>query len=295
MTLPGRVLVAGATGYLGRRLVPRLLKTGRAVRALVRGGGARVAGAEIAAGALSDPASLVRACEGVETVFHLVGIIKERGPETFEAVHVEGTRALVAAAIAQGARRFVYISAIGARADAPTAYWRTKARAEEIVRASGLEWLVLRPSIVFARDGEFFGVLRQLTMVPLVPVLGPGTSRLAPIRADDLADIETAALDRPAAWNRVHEVGGPEAMSFNELIRRVARARGHRALLVHVPLAIAGPLVQAMSLLPFAPVTPDQLAMLGEDSVGDPADTLASFGVAVRPIDPLLAGTEDAA
>jgi NADH dehydrogenase len=293
--VPERVLVAGATGYLGRRLVPRLLASGRTVRALVRGGTRQLDGVEIAAGDLSDPASLARACEGVDTVIHLVGILKERGKATFEAVHVEGTRALVAAASAAGARRVLYVSAIGARPDAPTAYWRTKARAEALVTGSGLAWLVLRPTIVFARDGEFYRVLEQLTAIPLVPVLGPGTSRLAPIRADDLADVEVAALDQEAAWNRVHAVGGPEAMTFNELIRRVARARGHGALLLHVPLALARPLVRLMSLLPFAPITPGQLAMLAEDSVGDPADTRATFGVTVRPIDPVLAGTEAAA
>jgi len=299
---PGeRVLVAGATGYLGRRLVPRLLASGRSVRALVRGGAARaaahphLAGAEIAAGDLADPDSCRRAAAGVDTVIHLVGIIQERGRATFEAVHVEGTRTLVAAARDGGARRILYVSALGARPDAPTDYWRTKARAEALVMASGLAWLVLRPSIVFARDGEFFAVLRQLTAFPLVPVLGPGTSRMAPLRADDLADIEVAALDRPDAWGQAHEVTGPEAMTFNELLRRVARARRIPVWLVHVPLVLARPLVALMAkLLPAPPITPGQLAMLEEDSVADPAEVARVFGVSVRPIDPILLGTEDA-
>jgi NADH dehydrogenase len=295
------VLVAGATGYLGRRLVPRLVASGRTVRALVRGGAARaaahphLAGVEIAAGDLSDAGSCRRAAEGVDTVIHLVGIIKERGAATFEAVHVAGTRALVTAAQAAGVRRILYVSALGARAGATTAYWRTKARAEELVRGSGLAWLVLRPSIVFARDGEFYGVLRQLTAFPLVPVLGPGTNRLAPVRADDLAMVEVAALDRPEAWGRAHEIAGPEAMTFDELLRRVARARGRRVWLVHVPFAFARPLVRAIAPLPFAPITPGQLAMLEEDSVADAAEVLRVFGVQVRGIEPILSGAEDAA
>jgi len=292
-----RVLVAGGTGYLGRRLVPRLVATGRPVRVLARGDARVPAGAEAARGDLADPASLGAALEGVHTVYHLVGIIREEGRSTFRAVHVDGTRALVEAARRAGARRFFYVSAIGARADAPTAYWRTKAEAESIVQAGGMEWIVLRPSIVFAPDGEIFKVLQQLTAFPVVPVLGPGTARLAPIRADDLADIEVFALDRPAAWNRVHEVAGPEAMEFNELLRRTARARGRRVALVHVPLALAKPLVAALSRVAgrLSPVTPDQLAMLAEDSLADPQALRRDFGVEPRSIQPLLEGKERAA
>jgi len=289
--VPERVLVAGGTGYLGSRLVPRLVRSGRTVRVLTRGD-TTLKGVEVAHGDLSDPGT---ALTGVDTVFHLVGIIKERGRQTFRNVHVEGTRALVDAAVKAGVRRIVYVSAIGARPDAPTAYWRTKAEAEAIVRASGLSWIVLRPSIVFAPDGEIFKVLQQLTAFPIVPILGPGTSKLAPIRADDLADAEVAALDRPAAWNRVHEVAGPEALAFDELVRRVARARGKKVTLVHVPLALARPLVALASRLPFAPITSDQLAMLSEDSVADPTALAAAFGVTPRSIEPLLDGRERAA
>jgi uncharacterized protein YbjT (DUF2867 family) len=295
------VLVAGATGYLAHRVVPRLLASGRVVRALVRGGEGRAArvphlqGAEIAGGDLGDGAALARAVLGVDAVVHLVGIIREQGKATFQKVHVDGTRALVGAARAAGVRRFLYVSAIGARADAPTAYWRSKAEAEAIVRGGGMEWLVLRPSIVFAPEGEFFKVLRQLTAIPLVPVLGKGTSRMAPIRADDLADLVAAAFGRPAVWNRVHEVSGPEAMTFNALLVRAARARGRAAFLVHVPLALARPLVALVAkVLPNPPITPDQLAMLSEDSVADPATVREAFGISVRSIDPILSG-EDAA
>lgn len=290
-----RVLVAGASGYLGRRLVPRLLAGGRTVRALVRGGAARAArmphleGCEIAAGDVTDAASCRRAAEGVDTVIHLVGIIKETGGATFESIHVDGTVALVQAARHAGAGRFLYVSAIGARPDAPSAYWRTKAEAERIVRTSGLTWLVVRPSLVLARDGEFYAVLKQLTAVPLVPILGPGTSRLQCVHADDLAELQSRALDRPAAWNRVVDAVGPEAMPFTTLVRRVARGLRRPVVLVHVPLALARPLVElADRLVSFAPITPGQLAMLGEDSTGDAAELERLFGLRVRPVDDVL-------
>jgi NADH dehydrogenase len=293
-----RILVTGATGYLARRLVPRLRARGHAVRALVRGGFERASrdpaarhldGCEIAAGDVTDAASCRAAAAGCTAIVHLVGIIKEQGRSTFERVHVGGTRAVVDAARAAGTRRVLYVSAIGARPNGPSAYWRTKGEAEEIVRASGLEWLVLRPSIVLARDGEFFGVLRTLTAFPVVPILGPGTSRIAPILADDLAEIQARAFERPSTWNRVHEVCGPSAPTFDGLIRMAARGRGRRVVLVHVPLALARPLVAlAARIVPFAPITPDQLAMLNEDSTCDGGAIEAAFGFRPGPIEPVF-------
>ena len=289
------ILVTGATGYLARRLVPRLRARGHTVRALVRGGAARVArdrtaahlaGCDVADGDVTDAPSCRAAAEGCTAVVHLVGIIREKGQATFERVHAGGTRAIVDAARAAGLRRVLYVSAIGARPGAPSAYWRTKAAAEETVRGSGLEWIVLRPSIVLARDGEFFGLLRDLTALPVVPVLGAGTARLAPIAADDLAEIETRAFERPDAWNRVHEVCGPRAYPFDELVRLAgARGRGRSVALVHVPLAIARPLVAILGRLPFSPVTSDQLAMLSEDSICDSGRIADAFGFAPRAVD----------
>jgi len=290
-----RVLVAGATGYLGRRLVPRLVARGRRVRALVRGGAARaagmahLAGCEIADGDLTDAASCRRAAQGVDTIVHLVGIIRETGTTTFESIHVGGTVALVQAARHAGVSRFLYVSALGARPDAPGPYARTKAEAERIVRDSGLTWLVLRPSIVFARDGEFYGILDRLTRFGVVPVLGPGKAPMSPILADDLADLEAAALDRPAAWNRAWDVCGPEAIPFLALLRRVARGRGRPFLAVHVPLWIARPAVALASrLLPAPPITPDQLAMLEAGSACDPAPAARAFGVTPGPVDDVI-------
>ena len=293
---PGdRVLVAGATGYLGRRLVPRLVARGRRVRALVRGGAARaaafphLAGCEIAEGEVTDAAACRRAAVEVEAIVNLVGIIREKGAATFEAVHVGGTRALLEAGRAAGVRRFLYVSAIGARLDAASSYARTKAEAERLVRESGLTWLVLRPSIVFARDGEFYGILDDLTATPLVPVLGPGRAPLSPLHADDLADVQAVALDRPAAWDRAYELCGPEAIPFVDLLRRVARGRGRKVALFHVPLFLARPAVRLMArLLPDPPITPDQLVMLEEGSTCDRGPAEQAFGLTFRSVDDVL-------
>jgi len=218
-----------------------------------------------------------------------VGIIREAGQGTFEELHVGVTRNLVAAAQAAGAERFLYLSALGVRADAPSAYGRTKWRAEEVVRASGLAWLILRPSIVFARDGEFYRLLRSLTAFPLVPVIGPGTARLAPVLAEDLAQVEVEGLSRPLVWNRAHAVAGPIAYAFQDLLLRVALGLDRRIVRVHVPVALVAPVVELVShlgpLARLAPVTPGELVMLREDSVADPAPIEREFGVRLRPVD----------
>lgn len=287
-----RVLVAGATGYLGRRLVPRLLAKGHAVRALVRGGPERgrtiqeLAGAEVVSGELGDPDSLASAARGMDTVVNLVGIIREQGMATFEAVHVDGTAALVQAARHAHCRRFLYVSALGAAPDASTAYARTKFRAEEIVRTSGLSYLVLRPSIVLAPDGEFYAILKDLVAIPIVPVLGPGTSRLAPVRAEDLAALEVASLDRLSAWNAVYAVCGPGTYTFNELLARTAKGLGRPIVRLHVPLVLARPFVAFLArVLPDPPITPDQLAMLERDSVCEPGPAEQAFGVRMESVE----------
>jgi NADH dehydrogenase len=195
----------------------------------------------------------------------------------------------VQAARHAGARRFLYVSALGARPDAPGAYARTKAEAERIVRDSGLAWLVLRPSIVFARDGEFYAILKRLTAVPLVPVLGSGAAPMSPVHADDVAEIGARSLDLPAAWNRAWDLCGPEAMPFVDLLLRTARGLGRRILLVHVPLVLARPLVAlAARVLPDPPITPDQLAMLEAGSTCDAAAAARAFGLSLRRVDDVL-------
>ena len=293
-----RILVAGATGYLGRRLVSRLVARGLTVRALVRGGAARaaalleLAGAEIAEGHLGDPDSLERALGGCRTVVHLIGILRERGLQSFEAVHVGGTTALVQAARASWCERILYVSALGARLDSFSAYARTKAEAEELVRRSGLSWLVLRPSIVLAREGEFYGILRRLVSFPIVPVLGPGTSLLQPIVADDLAAIEVQAMFRPAVWNRAYDVAGPRAYPFVELVRATARGLGRPAFLVHVPLVLARPAAAlAAWALTDPPITPGELRLLEEGGTCDPEPAARAFGVTLQPIDGVLGAT----
>jgi NADH dehydrogenase len=290
---PRTVLVTGATGFLGRRIAAALRDRGHEVIALVRRRTAveragTLDGCRLREGDVLDPASLHGAADGVDTVIHLVGIIRERGAQTFDAVVADGTAAVVAEARRARARRFLYLSALGADPRGETAYFRTKGRAEEMTATSGLEWLVLRASLVIGEDGEFLPLLRLLGTPPIVPLPGGGRSPIQPIHADDLAALHVRAVESEDGWNRRYAVCGPHRYTLAELVRAVARGR---RWIVPVPWALAtwgAALLQW--IVPFGPVTPDGLAMLRRGSACDPGPVCAAFGLSLRSIEPVLAG-----
>jgi uncharacterized protein YbjT (DUF2867 family) len=271
------VLVTGGTGFVGPHVVHTLRARDLPVRALVRdpGRASRLAawGAELAKGDVTDPASLRAACEGADAVIHLVAIIKGKR-EDFERVMEEGTRNVVAAAQAAGVRRFVLSSALGLdeRSKDAVPYYTAKWQMEKAVRESGLEHVIFRPSFVFGRDGGALPTfIRLARYAPVTPIVGPGRQRLQPIWVEDLAEYYALALDEPAAANRTFELGGPDAVSWNEFWERLKRVLGVRRPSVHVPVGLMRTQATVTERLPGAPVTRDQLTMLelGDNVVTD--------------------------
>jgi len=283
------IAVTGGTGFVGRTIVRKLLDAGQEVRLLVRPASRRdvFVGKTIqyVEGDVSNPASLEGFARGVAAVIHLVGIIQERSGATFETVHVEGTRNVVSAAQKAGVKKFVHMSALGARADAPGRYHRTKWAAEEIVRASGIPYVIFRPSIICGRDDEFVNKLAGLIRFPgaitrLMPVIGSGQSRLQPVSVEDVAFCFVKAATDDAIVNKTYDVGGPEALTIDEMIDRILRVMGRFRFKVHVPVGLVSPMVRLLELahLP-APITSEQLLMLREDNVGDIAPLRKDFGL----------------
>jgi NADH dehydrogenase len=273
------VLVTGGTGFIGPHIAHALRARELDVRALVRkpARATRLAawGVELATGDVTDPASLRAAFDGVDTVVHLVAVIKGK-PADFERVMSQGTRNVVAAAQEAGVRRFVLASALGLdeRSKDAVPYFAAKWEMEKAVRDSGLDHVIFRPSFVFGRDGGVLPTFVRLArFAPVTPIIGSGKQRLQPIWVEDLAEYYAHAVDKPEATNRIFELGGPDAVSWNEFWERLKRILGVRRPSVHVPFSLMRGQATVTEHLPGAPVSRDQLTMLelGDNVVTDPS------------------------
>lgn len=281
-----KVLVTGGSGFVGRRVVAALLAAGHPVRVLARGTRARMEGVEMIPASVLEPEELVEACRGCEAVVHLVGIIAEVGDQTFERVHVDGTKHLLDAARAAGVRRWVQMSALGARSEGRARYQRTKAAAEALVRPSGLEWTILRPSIVYGVGDGFVNFFERMSRwSPVLPLIGGGGMQFQPIGVDAVARCFVESLVRPVAIGRTYDLCGLERVTLREVMEAILRVTGRRRWLVSVPWWVAG--IQAMMaewvvggvLRRPPPLNRDQLLMLREDNVGDPGPMQRELGV----------------
>jgi uncharacterized protein YbjT (DUF2867 family) len=285
-----RVALTGTTGFVGRHMLDGLLRREHEVRALVRepashGWLTTRDGVEVVPGTLEDAAALRRLTSGVDAVIHLVGIIQEIGRQTFERVHVEGTRLLLEASRGTGTPRFVHMSALGARhAAEATPYHRTKMGAEDLVRASGLPHVLLRPSLIAGPENE---VLRRLVtmlrMSPLVPVVGNGLYQLQPVATDDVVDAFVTAAESPSIAG-TFDIAGPDVLTYHEVLDELETALGVRRRRVAVPVTVVRFSAYAGTVLPnLNPITPDQLQMLLEGNTTARNALPTTFHITPRP------------
>ncbi|MGH9316673.1 MAG: complex I NDUFA9 subunit family protein [Thermoanaerobaculia bacterium] len=285
-----KVLVTGGTGFVGTHLVNALLRRGHAVAILARAEAATRnrynRPVETLRGDVLDPPSLSAACTGREAVVHLVGIIHETVGQSFDRMHRVAVENVVGAARSAGVRRLLHMSAMGTSEDSPSQYGRTKAAGEKVVRASGLDGTIFRPSIIFGPGDGFVSLLAPIVRHnPLfIPVIGPGTTRFMPVSVYDVARVFADALEKPETVGRAFEVGGPQTLTLNEIYREIAMAVGKpRKPLVHFPLwwgrFLAGRFewLARKGWLEAPPLTRDQLASLSRDNAADISLTLAVF------------------
>ncbi len=295
------ILVAGGTGFVGSGIVRELARRGKEVAVLTRDAGrtpGRFSGlaVEYRQGDVRDADSLGSAVRGAEVVIGCVQfpgspMENQRRGFTFEEIDAAGTEWLVRAAKEAGVSRYIYLSGAGAAPDAEYHWFRAKWRAETAVRESGIPYVIFRPSWVYGPEdvslNRFLGMSRFL---PFVPMIGDSNrQRLQPVFVDDVARAVAEAVESPAAENQVLEIGGPDVLSMNEIVRTALRVAGRRRLLLSAPKGLMKMLATFLQRLPGPPLTPDAIEFITQDALADPAEVQSRLGVTVTPLPEALA------
>ena len=286
-----RVLITGATGFVGRAVCEAVVREGHSVRGMARGSRSQAletpdVGMDWFRGSVLSPDDLRRALQGCDAVIHLVGIIGEIGGQTFERVHQEGTLRVVDAALSSGVRRMIHMSALGTRPAAVSRYHQTKWAAEEAVRGSGLDWTVFRPSVIYGPGDGFVNLFARMSRwSPVLPVIGRGTALLQPVSVDGVARAFARALDSQAAVCQTYDLCGPDRLTLPQVLQAILRATRRRRMIVRIPRALAWyPTAVLEQLFPRilrrpAPLSRDQILMLEEDNVGNPEAAEREFQI----------------
>jgi NADH dehydrogenase len=283
------VLVTGASGFIGRSLVHRLLARGHRVRALLRRieEPATQAGSEVTVGDVRDAAAVERATRGMDGVVHLACATGVARAGVVTAVNVEGTRHVLDSARANGARRVVFVSSISATRERMGPYGRTKREGEALVATSGLEWAILRPSLVFgAGSAGLFARLARSLRSPVVPVIGDGSIELDPVYVDDVCEVIEQCLTRPDVVRRTYDLLGPERLTFEALLRRLATAIGARPRFVHLPGPLALALARALGwVLERPPLSEDNVLGMISPARVDGSAARRDFPISWTPLE----------
>lgn len=291
------VLVTGGSGFVGRHVCRALAARGVLPRILVRPGSEDKIPEDLRKSCRLTPGDVTvrefveNAAQGTDAILHLAGIIREFPAKgiTFEKLHVDATRNALHAAKKWGITRFVHMSALGAEPGGITAYFDTKGRAEGLVRDSGLEWTIFRPSVIFGPGDQFVNELTAtFRKVPFLPVPGDGEYRLQPVFVGDVAKGFADAVARSDLSGKIFEVGGPERFTYNDLIDRIAISVGRKVRRVHIPVSRMARMVRFLSRFERFPVTVDQLAMLLSESVCDGAPYYSAFSFDPLPLSAYL-------
>jgi len=273
-----KIFLTGSTGFVGKRILEDLLENKYQVRCLVRKGSeSKIVsyiekGVDTVNGDITDAESLTGKLAGCDTVINLVGIIREFPSKgiTFEKLHYEGTANLVKAARSQGVKRFIQMSALGARPDGKTQYQQTKFRAEECVRGSGLDYTIFRPSIIFGPEDKFVNLFaNMLKTQQFVPVVGNGKYQMQPVAVENVSMGFVKSIEQKDAVGKTFHVGGPEKIEFNQIIDIIGDVLCVPPHKIHIPVFIMSLAAEMLDWLPSFPITTDQIKMILEGNVCD--------------------------
>ncbi len=293
------VTVFGGGGFIGRHIVQRLAAAGhsiriagrdteRAARLCTMGGVGQITPV---AASVTDEASSARAVAGADIVINLVGILFESRAGDFQRIQAEGAGRVARLAAAAGAKQFLHLSAIGADAASPSLYAQTKAAGEAAVLTAFPGAIILRPSVVFGAEDQFFNRFAGLaSLLPFMPVVA-GETRFQPVYVGDVADAAMAALRDPAAAGKVFELGGPRVMSMRQVLRYILDVTGRRRPMIALPEGLVRLQARLGELLPTPPLTRDQLILLGKDNVVSPnALGFQALGIEPKAVEAIVPG-----
>jgi NADH dehydrogenase len=284
-----KVLVTGASGFIGRALVARLAARGHDVRAMARRAESVPprSNVEAFAGDMLDADSLDRATRGMDAVIHLACATGVADEAQVRRVNVDGTRALLDAAQRHGVRRFVFVSTISATRERMGPYGRTKREGEAMVAHSGLDWVTVRPSLVYgdAPVGLFATLAGYLRALPVVPVIGNGRIELDPIHIDDVAEVLAQCVTRADVVGKTYDLLGPDRVTFNEFLDRLGRELKIRKPVVHIPGGIALMMASVLGMVSKRPpVSVDNVLGMTSPATVDRAPARRDFTIAWTPL-----------
>jgi NADH dehydrogenase len=270
-----QVFVTGSTGFVGNHVLNELVEKGHQVRALVRPGSEhklkRPDDVETIPGTVEEVADLLQGMQGCDATIHLVGIIRAFPSKdiTFERMHTEATANVIEAAKEAKVPQLLHMSALGAREDGPTPYLTTKFAAEELVRQSGLNYAIFRPSLIFGRGGDAITMFGDMVKKYVVPIIGDGQYRFQPVSVTTIAQGFEKALDPEMAKDQTLDVGGPDNVTFDEIMDTLAQVMGKSIVKIHMPVFPLRLATSALQHAPGYPLTTDQITMLLEGSTCD--------------------------
>jgi NADH dehydrogenase len=292
------VTVFGGSGFLGRHTVRALAKAGYRIRVAVRYPNSafflppmgRVGQIQIVKADVHDAAQVATALAGADAVINLTGILYAGSGQGFTAVHVDGAANIAKAASAAGVKTLVHVSAIGADADAASRYAASKGEGETRVREAFADATILRPSLLFGPEDDFFNKFAWLArLLPALPLVGGGHTKFQPAFVGDVADAIVKCVGDAATLGKTYELGGPTVYSFKELMQTMLRMIGRKRLLVPVPFALASIKAFFLQMLPSPLLTPDQVTLLKSDNVVSAgAMKFADLGVAPDSLEAVL-------
>lgn len=292
------VTIFGGSGFMGRHIVRALANEGWRVRVAVRRPNTahflrpmgRVGQVQLLKTNVLDEAAVDMAVRGADAVINLVGILSQTGSQRFEALHTQAAERIAKAAAAHGAAHVLHVSALGASADSPSAYARSKAQGEARVREAFPAATIFRPSILFGPEDDFFNRFAWLARLsPALPLIGGGHTRFQPVYVGDVARAALNALSDPSTAGKTYELGGPEIITMKQVMQLVLKETHRRRLLLPVPFGLARIQGAVLGLLPKPLLTLDQVRLLQSDNVvSEGALTLRDLGIVPEAVEAIL-------